>query len=307
MEKIVIGIPKALLYYKYHYLWEAYFKALGCEVIYSEKSNKELLKDGISLSQDEMCLSLKLFLGHVKSLINKCDYVLVPRICSPKKGEKTCTNFYALYDIVHNIFPDVSVLNYNIDYDHNVDEKYAFIDMGIYLGFRYKECLEAYRNAKKIEAYKERMLISKQNEVLKSKRKKILLVAHSYNCYDDLIGENISSFLIKNGMDVIYADIYDKSNLEEECSLISKSIYWTYNKELLGAVSKYKDSVDGIILLSTFPCGPDSLVNDLVIRKVKNVPIITIVMDEGDGLAGLITRLESFVDIINVKDFAYEK
>lgn len=39
------------------------------------------------------------------------------------------------------------------------------------------------------------------------------------------------------------------------------------NKELLGAFSYYKDKVDGIILITAFPCGPDSLTNEMIIRK----------------------------------------
>jgi len=307
MKEITIGIPKALLYYKYHYLWEEYFKILGCKIIYSEASNKDILKEGIKIAHDEMCLSLKIFLGHVKSLIGKCDYILIPRICSPKKGEKTCTNFYALYDIVKNTFPQIDILNYNIDYDHNINEKYAFIDMGIYLGFRYKTCANAYNSAKNFQEYKEKILINHQNEILNNKKKKILLVGHPYNAHDDFIGKTITTFLKANNIDTIYADIYNKENIEQEANCISKSIYWTYNKELLGAITKYKEKVNGIVLLSTFPCGPDSLVNDLIIKKVKNIPLINIIIDEQNAEAGLITRLESFIDIINAKDLAYEK
>ena len=59
--------------------------------------------------------------------------------------------------------------------------------------------------------------------------------------------------------------------------------------------------MDGIILLSTFPCGPDSLCNEMIIRKIKDKPIITIIVDELNNDAGLITRLESFIEILKDK------
>ena len=62
----------------------------------------------------------------------------------------------------------------------------------------------------------------------------------------------------------------------------------------------YKDKVDGIIFLVTFPCGPDALVVNLCQNKIKR-PMITIILDELQGEAGLKTRLESFVDIIKYK------
>ena len=53
--------------------------------------------------------------------------------------------------------------------------------------------------------------------------------------------------------------------------------------------------------MTSFPCGPDSLINELLIRKIKDIPIINIIVDEQTSEAGLHTRLESFVDIIKQK------
>ena len=98
MKKIKIGLPKALLYYKYNVLWRTFFEELGFEVVESVNTNNEIIETGKKLTVDEACLSLKIFMGHVNYLVDKVDYILVPRIVCLKKGEKTCTNFYALYD-----------------------------------------------------------------------------------------------------------------------------------------------------------------------------------------------------------------
>ena len=58
----------------------------------------------------------------------------------------------------------------------------------------------------------------------------------------------------------------------------------------------------GIILLSAFPCGPDAMVNELITRRVKGVPILNLVLDSQSGIAGVETRLESFIDIIRFKE-----
>jgi predicted nucleotide-binding protein (sugar kinase/HSP70/actin superfamily) len=79
---------------------------------------------------------------------------------------------------------------------------------------------------------------------------------------------------------------------------ISKAIYWKHNKQLLNGIVEYKDKVDGIIYLSVFPCGTDSLANDISIRKVNHIPTLNIVLDEQKANAGIVTRLESFLDII---------
>jgi len=39
-----VGIPKALLYFKYAHLWEGFFKALGVDYIVSPDTNKGIIK-----------------------------------------------------------------------------------------------------------------------------------------------------------------------------------------------------------------------------------------------------------------------
>ena len=59
-----------------------------------------------------------------------------------------------------------------------------------------------------------------------------------------------------------------------------------------------KEKVDGIILVSAFPCGPDSMTNELLIRRIKGVPVLPLILDIQSGMAGIETRIESFLDII---------
>ncbi len=297
---ITVGIPKALLYYKYGTLWINFFNELKINTKVSNKSNKEILEKGIKLAQDEACLSLKLYLGHVNELVGKVDYILVPRIVSLKKHEKLCTNFSLLYDLVQNTFK-TKILNYNIDIDKHISEMDAFIKMGECLNRTKDECKKAYIKAKNKVQEELDIMLKKQDFDLKSTAPKILLVAHPYNLYDELIGKPIIEQLKKSNIKVIYSNIYDDIKKEYECSKISNSIYWTYNKDLMGAISHYQKYVDGIILITTFPCGPDSLANEMIIKKVKDLPIISIVIDELNNTSGLFTRLESFIDIVQMK------
>ena len=68
---------------------------------------------------------------------------------------------------------------------------------------------------------------------------------------------------------------------------------------MIGAIELYQNQVDGVILLTAFPCGSDSLVNELVLRRVHSVPIIRMLLDEHASPTGLETRIESFMDILS--------
>lgn len=297
---ITVGIPRALLFYKYKDLWTYFFEELNVKTMISSKSNKKILEEGCKYAQDEACLSLKLYMGHVSNLVNKVDYILVPRIIHLKKREKLCTNFSLLYDLIHNTF-DTKILHYNIDVEKGLTEEKAFIQMGLQLGKSKEEARRAYLIAKNKEKTMLNRKLREQMITLKSKSPKILLVAHPYNLYDELIGMPIMDYLKKNNIQLITSDVLDPIKTDYECSKISNSIYWTYNKELMASISTYKSYVDGIILITTFPCGPDSLCNEMITNKVDNVPIISLIIDELNNSTGLITRLESFIDIIKMK------
>lgn len=297
MNKITIGIPKALLYYKYSELWTSFFEELGCEIIVSPNTSKKILEDGIKFSLDESCMAMKIYMCHVYYLIDKCDYILVPRLKCIKKHEKLCTNFSALYDLVNNIF-DKKLINYNVDVEHKENELYAFVTMGLSLGFSYRKIVSAYHIAKEKEKMLKEREISKQKSIIASSNKiKILLAGHPYNLHDEFIGKQIENVLEKNDIEIIYSDKYDTKYLEQEVKKISPKNYWTYNKEIIGAISHYQELVDGIILITSFPCGPDSLSNEMILRNVK-IPITNLIIDEANSDTGLLTRIESFIDIL---------
>ncbi len=297
-KKIKIGIPRALLYYRHHILWKNFFEKLNCQVILSPDTNKDIIQLGKKYSIDESCLSSKVYMGHIAYLIDKCDYILVPRISDYGKDEKVCIKFSGLYDIVKNTFPHISLLNYNIEESHHHKESFAFLKMGLKLSKNPFKVIYAYYYAHHKEKKYQQELMQSQTNNMKNNKLKILIIAHPYNIYDKYIGYPITNFLKENNIDIIYADRLDKKIAIEYSQELSPTLYWTYSKEIIGAINYYQQAVDGIIFLTSFPCGPDSLVNELLIRKIKNIPITNILIDESTAEAGLQTRLESFIDII---------
>lgn len=301
-QNIKVGIPRALLYYKYKDLWETFFKEIGVEVVLSQKTNKKILEMGVSLAIDESCLSTKLFMGHVWDLVGKVDYIFVPRINKVHKGEENCAKFGGLYDIVNNTFDDINLLDYNLVFKNKYSEAIQFIKLGHRLGKGPLESLQAYRKAKEFAETKHLALIKDQDQLAKDKDTlKVLLVSHPYTTYDDYVGKPLIKKLKNEGVTILYSDIIHSTEARELSCNLSKDIYWTYHKDFLGAIHKYRKVIDGILFLNTFPCGPDSLVIDLCQKKISDIPISVITLDEQQGEAGLNTRIESFTDILKLR------
>ncbi|MCL2087849.1 MAG: acyl-CoA dehydratase activase-related protein [Oscillospiraceae bacterium] len=292
-----------MLYYRYGELWERFFCELGCDITISGETNKKIMDDGIKYSIDECCLPAKIYMGHVYSLIGKCDYILVPRIDNYGRDNQVCVKFNALYDIVRNTFEQAELIDYNIDAIRGAGELKGFLSMGRMIGKKTPQSLSAFIKAKRFSAEQARMSSHRQQqEMEQSGKPKILIVAHNYNTHDRMLGQPVISAIKSMGGIPVCADAADKKLCAKSSGRISDSLYWLYNKELVGAVGIFKDRVDGIILLSAFPCGPDSLVNELLIRKIRDIPIINIVLDELNSGTGLQTRLESFMEIITMQN-----
>lgn len=298
MKQKKIGIPRALLYYRYNILWETYFKKIGCKVIISDKTTKKTIEEGKKYSIDESCLSLKIFMGHVYNLINKCDYILIPRVADYGKKDKVCVRFNGIYDIVTNYFPKEKILNYNIEKTKHTSELISLIKIGFKFNKNIFKLIYSYILAKITEKKHNKALLNTQLKLLSSNKPKILLVSHPYNTHDNYIGKPIINKLKKMNIEIIDADIINKKIARTFAYSLSPTLYWIYSKELVGAINYYQNSVDGIIFLTTFPCGPDSLVNELMIRKITTIPTTNILIDELNSNTGLDTRLESFIDII---------
>ena len=92
-----IGIPKALYYYYIEDIIR-FLKKLGIEIVMFD-TDKEIIKLGSEIANDEMCLSMKIFLGHVSKLQSICDYILIPNLNNYGTKNQMCPNFTSLYNL----------------------------------------------------------------------------------------------------------------------------------------------------------------------------------------------------------------
>ncbi len=293
-NKITIGIPRSLLYYKYNILWLKFFKELGIETIISPESDYEIFENGKKNTVNEACFPLKIYIGHVYYLKDKCDYVLVPRIASLENDTNICTVFNALYDLVRNTF-EVNILNYNIDAKKGLTEEIAFVKMGQELGFGKEVILSAYKLAKKEEYKQNKINYLLQEKRLYNEKTKILLIGYLYNIFDNLTKKMIMDVFIEYDIDIIYANI---KNPDKDKKTLKNL---TYNQQILNSIEKYKDKVNGIVIVSTFPCVSNTLINKMFLRKI-NKKTISILINELNDEEDIREKILNFIDDIKKGD-----
>ena len=308
----VIGLPRALMTYRLGAKWRAFFEELGREVRVSPQSDRGVFERGQALSVDECCLASKLFLGHVDALADSVDAVFVPSFSSADALHTYCTKFQALPDLVRSAFSlagrPVRVLDALLaEGSAEKDERASYVELAASLGAGRREGERAWKLACRAQRDRDGSLARAQADLVAAASRlprperplSILVAAHPYVAHDPFVAGPVVDALRAAGATVLFADEFDHARATRRSYDFSASLPWIVNRELVGAVLELHDAVDGIVLVSAFPCGPDSMTDDAITLCVKGRPVLTLTVDAQSGTAGIETRVESFVDILS--------
>jgi predicted nucleotide-binding protein (sugar kinase/HSP70/actin superfamily) len=104
------------------------------------------------------------------------------------------------------------------------------------------------------------------------------------------------------GAQMVTPEMLSPSVIEEAVESLERPPYWELGREIVGSALHFLNgNADGVIHLVSFECGPDSLLQSLLEfenRDRCDIPYVPLVLDEHTGEAGLVTRLEAFIDMI---------
>ncbi len=318
---VKIGIPSALLYYTYFPLWRAFFNEIGVQVVTSGRTTKNILDKGVREALADACVPIKLFFGHVMEIKDQVDYLFIPRVVCLNGKTIYCPKFLGLPDMIRHSLSNIPPV---IDVRMDTRQGYfslikAYQELGAIFGVSKKTVLMAYCKARLV-LFRYRTLLRKgftPTEALSLLDKpgskiapqpkanlRFAVVGYPYAIYDSFISVNLLGKLRKLGVSVLTADNINPFllALQNNCHL-PKRLFWTFSDIALKAAHFMfrQGQVDGVLHLTAFGCGPDSLVNKLIeleSKKHREIPFMTLMIDEHTGEAGMTTRLEAFVDMV---------
>lgn len=290
-----LGIPKGLLYYRYEAFFKKFFNGLGMEIIVSPDTNKEILNLGTSFCIDEACLPVKVFHGHAAFLRDKCDIIFIPRIMSIMEKEFICPKFCGLPEMIKNSIPGMPLIIDNPIYAYSEKSLFkSFYKIGRKLG---KSSFDIKESLLKAIEYQEnfRTGINDTDTSIK-----VALAGHPYNVYDSFVNMNLIKKLRKLGIGIITEEFISEACIRDEIDSLFKRPFWSFARTNYGFCKYSADSkqVNGIIYISSFACGIDSVIIDLIKENIPDFPMLVLKIDEHTGEAGFDTRLEAFSDML---------
>ena len=321
-----VGILRNLFYYHYFPLWKTFFEELGVEVVVSSPTNKRILESGVKKAVDDACLPVKLTFGHALDLADRVDYLFIPRLVSIESDAFTCPKLIGLPDMIRaNLNGLPPLLDTCFDLKKGRSFYRSFRELGGNFTRKSSLIKNAFQRAeirqREFEKTMERGLTP--GEALKvleepaspapnnphgppAKGLKIALIGHPYNLYDDYVNMDLIAKLRQGDCQVLTAEMLPSGVLEKESSAWREDIFWTLARKMMGAASHFfnSNSVGGVISCISFECGPNSLLQVLIeeeARKHREIPYMSLILDEHTGEAGMITRIEAFLDMVRRK------
>ncbi len=313
---VKVGIPRGMYFYKYYPFIKTFLTELGAEVVPSPETTREILDKGVLYCIDDACLPVKVFHGHAYTLRDKVDFILIPRLTSISKSEYICPKFGGLPEMVKYSVPDLPPL---VDTEINLIKNQKGLAKALYkmafllkfknpllIGRSINTAIRAHNNfmAAVHEGNTPDCVIASVPRRQYKSKIRIGLVGHPYLLYDNFTNMDLIKKLRSRGAEITTPDMIDPHIINELCMELPKRMFWSSGKSLIGSALFIMDrrSFDGLLLLSAFGCGVDSLAGEYIEKQARmyyKKPYMVLNIDEHTGDASFNTRIEAFFDLLN--------
>jgi len=311
-----IGFNRSFLVNSYYPLYSNFFTELGYDIVIPGSPSQE----GIDRQNASFCYPVELAHGFFYSLLNSDsppDYIFLPhfkaipgdndtisstqsQVCPLVQGETFYlqTTFRKQIEALnrrgtHLLAPLIDLS------DDLAAARQPLVKAAVQMGIKRQDARRAFEKAllQQKKCLAEMKAIGRQTlATLESdpQRFAVVLFSRPYNGFVEEAHKGIPNKFASRGITVIPLDFLD---LEEEHS--KRHMYWGMGKLIMKAarvVERHPQLFGNYI--TNFSCGPDSFVityfRDIMGRK----PSLTLELDSHTADAGLETRVEAFLDIV---------
>ncbi len=311
-KSVSIGIPRALMvFYQQFPFWRTFFEELGFTVVISKESDKSLVTKSLETITAETCLPVELMHGHVIDLIEKeVDYIFLPFIVNAKQKEGNPTLNCNCPWIQTYPFMIKAALRGKVDESKllmptlhfRFFERALLGEMTSYFngkfGISRNKISKAVYKADETQTSFEKRLIDYGKEVMNSipaNCRPVVLLGRPYNGTDEHLNLGLIEKLIGQNVMPIPLDMLDLS--EYNIFANYRNMYWPNGQKLIAAAQMVaKNDKLHAVYISNFRCGPDSFIWHYVTEELKGKPFLHLEIDEHSADAGMVTRIEAFLD-----------
>jgi predicted CoA-substrate-specific enzyme activase len=306
---VKVGMPRAMTFWDFYPFWKAFFTEVGCEVVLSDPTNKQIVQAGSEAMNTETCFPIAVAHGHVLNLVKSdADYIFVPSVVNLEQEAPGYVHSYACplaqslpymlraaLDLPEG-GPELlsPILHFERGRDAVSEELRRLAQMFEVPAERTEKAVHAAWAA--LDAFRARLLRRGQEvlDQLGDEEPAVVVVCRPYNGCDPGANLNVPDKLRDIGVLAIPMDFLplDLDGLDDEFP----HMYWKYGQRILAAGRLVASRPNlHALYITNFRCGPDSFIDKFFDRLIGK-PYLTIEIDQHSSDVGAITRCEAFVD-----------
>ncbi|MDR3161145.1 MAG: acyl-CoA dehydratase activase-related protein, partial [Spirochaetaceae bacterium] len=304
-RSFLVGIPRAFSVHTLYPLYSWFFHELGIRTFLST----EVAHGGVARAESTYCFPAEIAHGAVQDCLDKgADYVFLPHFRDmPSYEEEVHANFcpitQSLPYYIEKAFPDVDKSRFlPLVVSFKFGEAKAlelFTEMTRLLGIDEAETRSAFTTAlSKQEAYfaaVKRLGLEALEDARKADRPVIAVLGRPYNAFTPEANMGIPRKFTTRGYSIVPFDI-----LPFEEQKIFPNMYWYYGQQDVKSADLLKNEENiYVTYITNFSCAPDSFILHYLKWVMGQKPFLVLELDSHSADAGVDTRVEAFLDIID--------
>lgn len=293
-----IGIPRALTTHSLFPLYATFFRRLGMDVVLSDVDPR-----GDLTSYSGFCFPAQIAHGAVLDLSRRgIGLIFIPQVMRmPANGgcrdSYLCPITQAEPYFLSKAFPESRLLSPVLDFTRGYESCGTLVEIAVReLGVERETAAQAWSEAVQAQTAAEQRLSDMGHRALEraiaSGTPAILLAGHSYNAFTPEASQSVGKKLSSMGIPVIPADCLTARG--------AGPTSWHFANQILNAVEVAKQHPNLFLLsVSNFSCTIDAFTHATLASELGSKPYLILEIDAHTADAGVQTRLEAFLDIID--------
>lgn len=300
-----VGFPRMGPYYDYWPFFAKLFEAGGARLVASNPSSASTLARACEANMGDICLPVKILAGHLSELDEQgLEAVFVPGILEhlAQADEQTgaCPYIRALPSLANASFERLNTPIFGAMADFrgkeglmgSLEPAWAFLKLG---RRAFGEAIEAGLEAQ--QAFRRSLADLGTAGLKKTKGPVLAVVGRMYNTADPFVSLRLPEKIAGLGFDAFPMDLLPV--FPQACEGQGGDGYWFSQDRILqaGGWIKARPDVYGVYF-TNFGCGPDAFIQRFFEEAHGDKPWLLIEADEHSADAGVLTRLEAFLERI---------
>ncbi len=303
-----IGMQRSLYVLQTGVLWVHFFDRLGYRVVFTPPTNNRIASAGIETMTSETCFPIKVSHGHVKALAGKTRYLFLPSMINMQTPEESEKGFYCPLVSANPYMLRIAleldwetVLSPIVHLKHNLST--LAMELSEYLSKKLGKSRSEIKRALEYALERQdgfvRAMYERGKEIVATHppdKPLVVVTGRPYNLFDQRLNLRLGQNMSKIGVQGVPMDFIDVRAVDFSDFL---TMYWGLGAQILRAARFIKDHPYAFGLhITNFSCGADSFVEHFYRHIMGDKPYLILELDEHSAVAGVMTRLEAYKNVI---------